>query len=126
MKHFIFVAYKKEWNSKVRYFARKWRSRVALWLEVTEYPVLFIGYENLVKDTHTELKRMLDFIGYPYSEEDVICAVKGSNTFRRNHTKEHSNVYTPEQQVFVNNVIKDVDASLRQHNISIYNHYADS
>ena len=82
-----------------------------------------------MKDTFTELKRMLDFIGYPYSEDDITCAVKSSNTFHRNHTnhtKEHSNVYTPEQQEFVNNIIRDVDAGLLKHNISIYNHYADS
>ena len=123
IKHFVFIAYEEDWNSKVEIFSYKWKRRVTLWLNVIEYPVLFIGYENLVKDTYTELKRMLDFIGYPYSEDDIICAIKSSNAFHRNHTKEQSNVYTPEQQELVTNVIKDVHASLLKHNISIYDYY---
>ena len=123
IKHFVFIAYEEDWNSKVEIFSHKWKRRVTLWLNVIEYPVLFIGYENLVKDTYTELKRMLDFIGYPYSEDDIICAIKSSNAFHRNHTKEQSNIYTPEQQELVTNVIKDVRASLLKHNISIYDYY---
>ena len=51
-----------------------------------EYPVLIVGYENLMKNTYTELKKMLDFIGYPYSEDDILCTVKSSGeNFHRNH-----------------------------------------
>ena len=121
-KHFFFIAYNKGWNGKVKYHSHKWKNRVTQWLNVTEYPVLFIGYENLMKDTYTEVKRMLDFIGYPYSEDDIVCAVKSSNAFHRNHTKEHSNVYSPEQQEFITSIIKDVDASLLKHNIYLYNY----
>ena len=37
----------------------RWENHVKHWLGVTEVPVLIVGYENLVKDTYTELKRIL-------------------------------------------------------------------
>jgi len=78
-----------------------------------------------VKDTYTELKRILDFIGYSYSENDVLCTIKNSDRgFHRNHTsKQHVNPYSPELQEFVLNEIKDIDASLLKHNISLYHPY---
>ena len=90
-----------------------------------EFPVLIVGYENLMKDTYTELKRMLDFIGYPYTEDDVLCSVKSSGeAFHRNHTKQHfTNPYSPELQEFVLDQIKTIDASLLEHNISLYHPY---
>ena len=94
------------------------------WLSITEYPVLFIGYENLMKDTYTELKRMLDFIGHPYSEDDISCAIESSDTFHRHHTTEnYLNVYSPEQQELVINIIKDVNAGLIKHNIYMLSSY---
>ena len=94
------------------------------WLNVKEFPVLVIGYENLVKDTYTELKRMLDFIGYPYNEDDVLCAVKNSGgSFHRNHTKKRVNPYSPQLQEIVLNQIKKIDAELLEHNISLYHPY---
>ena len=67
---------------------------------------------------------MLDFIGYPYSENDVLCTVKNSGkSFHRNHTKQHVNPYSSELQEFVLNEIKDIDASLLKHNISLYHPY---
>ena len=102
----------------------RWENHVKHWLDVTEVPVLIVGYENLVKDTYTELKRMLDFIAYPYSEDDVLCSIKSSGeTFHRNHKKSSINPYSPELQKYVLNRIKHVDASLLEHNISLYHPY---
>lgn len=86
--------------------------------------MLIVGYENLVKNTYAELKRMLDFIGYSYSEEDILCTVKSSGEgFHRKHTKKQENPYTPELQEFVLNQIKEIDAVLLEHNISLYHPY---
>ena len=102
----------------------RWANHVKLWLDVKEIPMLIVGYENLMKDTYAELKRMLDFIGYPYSEDDVLCTVKSSGeAFHRNHTKQHLNPYSPELQEFVLDQIKTIDASLLEQNISLYHPY---
>ena len=67
---------------------------------------------------------MLNFIGYPYSEGDLLCAVKSSEAFHRNHTKKiHQNPYSQSLQGFVLDQIKDIDADLLKHNISLYQPY---
>ena len=78
-----------------------------------------------MKDKYTELKRMLDFTEYPYSEDDLLCTIKSSGEgFHRNHSKKHLvNPYSPELQEFVLNQIKTVDAKLLEHGISLYHPY---
>ena len=95
-----------------------------LWMNYRKAPVLVIGYENLKKDTHTELKKMLDFLGYPYSEEDVLCAVKGSSkAFHRNHTRKALHPFSSPVQKFVLNEIQQVNTMLLKHNISLHHPY---
>ena len=70
---------------------------------------------------------MLDFIGYPYSKEDILCAVKSSTgTFHRVHKKKSTQPYSPELQELVLSRIKEVEADLLQHNISIYHPYHEN
>ena len=70
-----------------------------------------------MSNTYAELKRMLDFIGYPYSENDILCTVKSSGEgFHRKHTKKHYNPFSPKLQEFVLDKIKEIDASLLKHN----------
>ena len=88
------------------------------WLNTAKFPVLAVGYENLMINTYTELKRMLDFVGYPYSEDDVLCAVKSSEAFHRKH-KNDINVFSPELQQLVNNNTKVINEILLKHNISL-------
>ena len=118
-----FIANNSAWDAKVKRASNKWKRIVTQWLNVNEFSVLIVGYENLMKDTYNELKRILDFIGYPYSEDDVLCAVKNSDFFHRHHIKKHLNPYSPELQEFVLNEIKDVHGSLLKHNISLYHPY---
>lgn len=88
------------------------------WLSVAQFPVLVVGYENLKNNTYAELKRMLDFVEYPYSEDNVLCAVKSSEAFHRKHKKD-LHVYSPELQQMVINYIKTVNEMLLKHNISL-------
>ena len=112
------------WDAHVKKQCRTWRMQVMQWLNYKEFPVLIVGYENLVKDTYTELKRMLDFLEYPYSENDLMCTVKSTGeTSHRSHTMKHFNPFSPQLQKFVLNEIKQVDASLLKHNISLYHPY---
>ena len=68
--------------------SQDWKVHITQWLNVTQIPVLVVGFENLKNDTYTELKRMLDFLGYPYSEDNVLCAIKSpTETFHRKHKK---------------------------------------
>ena len=121
----VILANNTGWANSVKRSSTKWKKIVSSWANTKQYPVLVIGYENLVKNTYAELKKMLDFIGYPYSEDDILCTVKKSGeAFHRSHTKKQYNPFSPALQDFVlNHVIKDVDALLLKHNISLYHPY---
>ena len=123
--YFIILANNTGWANSVKKISTKWKRLVSDWVSTKRYPVLVVGYDNLVKNTRAELRKMLDFIGYPYSEDDILCTVKSSGEgFHRSHTKKQYNPFSPEVQDFVlNHVIKDVDALLLKHNISLYHPY---
>ena len=115
----VFLVNNVGWNKEVKGKSQEWKVHITQWLKVTEIPVLVVGYENLINNTYTELKRMLDFLGYPYSKDDVLCAIKSPNeNFHRKHTKD-SHVFSPElKQIIISN-IKQVNANLLKHNISL-------
>ena len=107
--------------------SQAWKSEVMQWLNYRQYPILFIGYENLRRDTFNEMKKILDFLGHPYSKDDILCAVKNSSeSFHRKHTRKDLHPYSPELQKFVLNEIKQVDVGLLKHNISLYHPYSES
>ena len=85
--------------------------------------MLVVGYDNLKNNTYTELKRMLDFVEYSYSEDNVLsllCAVKSSEYFHRKHMLlKDLQVYSPELQQTVVSVIKQVNQNLLKYNISL-------
>ena len=62
---------------------------------------------------------MLDFLGYPYSEDSVMCAIKSpSEKFHRKHTKDLQ-AFSPELRQSIVNDMKQVNADLLKHNISL-------
>ena len=80
-----------------------------------------------MNDTYTELKRMLDFIGYPYSKGDISCAVQNAGeTFHRSHTKKDIHPYSPELQKLILKKIKGLNPGLLKHNISLYHGYDEN
>ena len=115
----VFLVNNPAWNKEVKKRSQDWKVHITQWLNVTQIPVLVVGFENLKNDTYTELKRMLDFLGYPYSEDNVLCAIKSpTETFHRKHKKD-LNVFSPELQKIIVNDIKQVNAKLLKHNISL-------
>jgi len=102
--------------------SRGWEISVQEWLIEKNIPVLMIGYENLMKNTSAELKKMLDFLKHPYTEDDVQCAVNNSSLFHRKHTRT-INPYNPTMEKFVLDEIKKVDKRLQKHNIYLYHTY---
>ena len=112
------------WKNKVRKETRDWKIHILQWLNYRQVPMHIVGYDNLKKDTYTELKKMLDFIGHPYTEADLLCAVKGSGeSFHRNHTRKDLHPFSPELQQYVLNEIKQVDLRLLKYNISLNHPY---
>ena len=116
---YVFVVNNSAWYREVRRRCLEWKTHVTKWLKVTKVPVLVVGFENLKNDTYTELKRMLDFLEYPYSEDNVLCAIKSpSENFHRKHQKDQD-VFSSELQKIIVNDIKQINANLQKHNISL-------
>ena len=64
-------------------------------------PTLVVQYERLHTDLYTELKRMVDFLGVPYTESDLQCAINSSlDTFHQRH-HETTDPYTKKQQELI-------------------------
>ena len=115
----VFVVNNSAWNRLVKQKFQGWKAHVTQWVMVTKTPVLIVGFENLKNDTYTELKRMLDFLGYPYSEDSILCAFKSSSeNFHRKHAKD-SHTFSPELQQSMINDMQEINANLLKHNISL-------
>ena len=120
---FIIIDNNSKWVSYVKTKSVAWKKEVKEWLNSKQYPILIVGYENLQRNTSKELKKILDFLGHPYTDDDILCAVKSSEDFHRKHVKKNVHPYSPELQKFVLNEIKQVNAALLTHNISLYHPY---
>jgi len=77
-----------------------------------------VKYENLIIDLHTELKRMMEFFKFPYTEDDLQCTI---NSTLEDFHKKHSKVidpYSPEQRKYVAAHIRVANNILHHYNIS--------
>ena len=107
------------WNRAVRKMADEWKHHIEEWTQTNKFTKLVLCYENMINNLHTAIKQMLDFIEYPYTEDDIQCAIKSSTDerFHRKHSRVF-NPYTPSQKQYVLQQIHTVDYILKQYNIS--------
>ena len=89
---FTFITTGKAWNTRVRQSSSAWRVHLEKYLRTTKTPTLVVKYENLLTDLHTELKRMMEFLKFPYTEDDLQCTI--NSTIEGFHRK-HKNVTDP-------------------------------
>ena len=80
--------------------------------------MLVVKYENLKANLLTELRRILDFLGHDYTENDLKCTLK-SNTeqFHRKHSTD-VDPYSTLQKRNMHSQIKIANRLLSQFNIS--------
>ena len=106
-------------------YAGRWKSHVERWLGPQlpiDSSVLVVKYENLKTDLRTELIRMMKYLEYPYTEEDLECTIKSNtNGFHRNHTKpvEH---YLQKEADVVYEQIQLAEVYLKKYDISYDKH----
>ena len=112
-----------DWKSFVNKSATDWRLHVEQWLgSALPYnsTILVIKYENLLTDLRTDLIRMMKYLEYSFTEEDLDCTIKSSTTsFHRAHDHSNDIEYFMHSEVdLVYNQIKLVDKFLKNHNIN--------
>ncbi len=80
-------------------------------------PLLVVKYEDLKSDKLTQVKRMLDFLGVPYSDELLEQRLsKGFGKFKRKHSAEEFDHFTAGQREGVTNRTMEIIELLRQRN----------
>jgi len=62
-------------HSQLRQKLAGWSGHIASWLDQADIPVHLMRYEDLQADTFGALRRALDFVGRPASEDDMRRAV---------------------------------------------------
>lgn len=107
-----------DWDSYLRSKGRRWLDQVVSWLALAKtHPILVVRYEDIKDDTLGQVKRMLDFLMFHYTEGTVRRQLEdGYTNFYRNHTATFEH-YTSDQRVFVNSLIHEAAFRLKQHGV---------
>jgi len=106
-----------QWDRVLRRYLVKWLNHVKDWLGMNNQPILVIQYEKLKKNLDIELKRMLDFIEHPYTEDDIQCTLQsGMSSFHRNHTEQFDH-YTPSQRQFILQKMQTINKILHKYDV---------
>ena len=104
----------------LHYNAVLWQETLVGWLVHNHnHRVLVVKYEDLLTNTDSEVMKMLDFLGYPYSGSTVSGKLKQDyNEFhRRNSNTTSFDHFTVKQVAFVDKDIKNTLQILRSHRL---------
>ncbi len=104
------------WNKYVKQRINSWASFVLSWASVgTQIPVLLIRYEDVKTDAVKEVKRMLDFLGVPYSDEELKQKLSQDFTaFQRQHKHDEFDHYTNEQRQLLLSVVQETVSKIHE------------
>ncbi|XP_068616896.1 sialate:O-sulfotransferase 2-like [Brachionichthys hirsutus] len=103
------------WPVFVKNTAPKWNSQILSWLNYGKN-VKVVHYEDLKKNLRCQLREIVQFLGLKDSEERLLC-VEGQKegTFKRSNQGNLAyNPYTPQMQANINELIRRVDAALKE------------
>ena len=109
-----------EWERFVYTNAVRWQETLVGWLfHNHNHRVLVVKYEDLLTNTDSEVMKMLDFLGYPYSGSTVSGKLKQDyNEFHRRKSNTTSfDHFTVKQVAFVDTVIENTLQILRSHRL---------
>ena len=107
-----------QWTRDVTRMSNGWLTHIRLCLKPHHNSTLVVKFENLKANLMVELRRILDFLGYHYTEDDLLCTIQSnSDQFHRKHTTDFD-PYTPEQRSNVGSVIQKANELLSWYNIT--------
>ena len=83
------------------------------------HPVMVVRYEDLKTDTMKEMERMLTFLGFPFSEEEVSERLAEDFTvFKRAHRGDDFKHYTDDQMMYMRSVLLEAIKSAEDKNMA--------
>ena len=107
-----------KWASMVIKESNNWLLHLKQCLKPCRNPRLMVKYENLKSNLKPELRRIVDFLGYNYTESDLNCTVQSNvEQFHRKHTS-GIDPYSPEQKELIYSQIRTANGLLSQYNIT--------
>ncbi|XP_065906171.1 WSCD family member CG9164-like isoform X2 [Dysidea avara] len=107
-----------QWTRDVTRMSNGWLTHIQLCLKSHHNSTLVVKFENLKANLMVELRRIFDFLGYHYTEDDLLCTIQSnSDQFHRKHTTDFD-PYTPEQRSNVGSVIQKANELLSWYNIT--------
>ena len=98
------------WVKFAEFYVERWRERTVNWvLGNDKHPVHVVNYENLKRDTVGEVEKILDFLQFPYSHDELTERLRENYTeFQRVHTHKSFQHYSPEQKEMLNSKLSSV------------------
>jgi len=108
-----------KWNKAAKEYAVQWKDHVQTWMKAKRVPKLVVKYENLLNNLYDELKRMMKFLEFSYTEDDLQCAINSasSESFHRKHNRSFD-PYTPELKKWILAQITLANKALLLYNIT--------
>ena len=95
----------------MRMEALTWYQTVQGWL--MSHQTLAVKYEDLLKDTKQQLLRILDFVGVPYSRQQLERVVRaGYEEYQRPPGAKFEH-YTEEQKTYVRQLVQSIITALK-------------
>ena len=106
-----------EWDKFVTSRIEVWQKYFSNWILNSESrSVLVVRFEDLKTDLIGQVKRMLDFLKFPYMEDELRSRLaEGFNKFRRAHGAENFEHFTPNQQKLIQSVVVNTIKMLQKH-----------
>lgn len=109
-----------EWDAYIHEKLNRWpQQTVNLLVEakVAGRPVYILKFENLKADTVKEMKKVMDFLGFSYTENEVSERLSaGFSKFYRNHTATFSH-FTADQEQYIHNVVYSTSQFMKEKGI---------
>ena len=100
-------------------------------LNSPNHPVHVVSYEDLQRDTVGEVEKILDFLEFPYSHDELVERLREDyTTFQRPHTNDDFQHFSPEQKANIRTTLLSVmvtaKATGKLNLLTTLNHYLTS
>ena len=94
------------------------------------HPVHVVNYEDLKRNTVREVEKILDFLQFPYTHEEVVERLRVDYTdFQRVHTHDDFQHFSPEQKEKLRTTLQTVMTKAKaceKANLFLFNEYLSS
>ena len=120
-----------KWTSFSEEYLDDWMQRLSNWvLDNHGHPVHVVSYEDLKRDTVREVEKILDFLQFPYTHEEVVERLRVDYTdFQRPHMQINFQYFSSEQNKKLQTTLQTAMTNAMacgKADLFLFNEYLDS